>query len=284
MNIQLEKGVGRLLAGRFTVPDYAGKVGWQAGQSIVLAATVPEPATPVFDSDEAKAVWMNKFMKTEEGRAWQRAQRSFAIVPEADGSFKCEDVPPGAYELRVKLHEAPEQGGGALASLTTNITVAAADTTLDLGLLAVLPKVNLKPGDTAPLFATQTTDGHSLKLADYKGKYVLLDFWATWCGPCVAEMPNLKAVYEKHNQDGRFAMISLSVDAQAAQPIDFARKNGIHWTQGFLGEWEQSPVPPLYGVEGIPAIFLIGPDGKIVARDLRGPEIENAITQALGAF
>jgi hypothetical protein len=76
-------------------------------------------------------------------------------------------------------------------------------------------------------------------------------------------------------------MMSLSVDAKAQQPIDFAKKNDIHWIQGFLGEWQQSPVPDLYGVEGIPSIFLIGPDGKILAKDLRGQAVDDAITEAL---
>jgi thiol-disulfide isomerase/thioredoxin len=287
MNIQLEKGTGRLLAGKLMIPNYAGQINWKAGQSIVLSADVPDPETPAFDSDEAKAIWMRQYMRSDEGKKWQREHRSFAITPAADGSFQCADVPAGAYQLRIQLQESPEQGGGPLASLTTNFTVTAdagAALALNLGTVAVPPPVNLKPGDTAPLFATKTVDGHSLKLADFKGRYVLLDFWATWCGPCVAEMPNLKAIYEKHAQDSRFAMISLSLDAQPAQPIDFARKNGIRWTQGFLGDGDTSPVPGLYGVTGIPAIFLISPDGKIIDVGLRGPEIESAITQALGAF
>ena len=75
------------------------------------------------------------------------------------------------------------------------------------------------------------------------------------------------------------------VQARSSQgpSLDFARKNGIHWIQGFLGDGSASPVPAQYGVEGIPEIFLIGPDGKILARDLRGEMIEQAIQRALGA-
>ena len=246
---------------------------------------------PNLGDEAAKQKWMSQFLKSAAGKAWQRAEHTFTAMTKPDGSFAFEDVPPGKYELRVQLREAPELGGGKLAALSTNITVPTVtdeaeiaggdEPRLNLGVIALQQALALRVGDAAPLFETMTTDGHALKLADFRGKYVLLDFWATWCGPCVAEMPNLKAVYDKHSKDPRFAMVSLSVDAQAAQPIDFAKKNDIHWIQGFLGEWQKSPVPDLFGVEGIPEIFLIGPDGKIVARDLRGPEIDAAVTEAL---
>jgi thiol-disulfide isomerase/thioredoxin/5-hydroxyisourate hydrolase-like protein (transthyretin family) len=290
-DVVLEKGIPSTIAGRLTVPGYTEKINWQAGQTLALTASVPDPEMPDFPDDAAKEKWMSRFLKSPEGKAWQRAQRAFATVPEQDGSFAFQEIPPGNYQFRVQLRETPELGGGKIAALSTNLIVktisdaaalaAAAPPRVNLGVIALRQALALRVGDPAPLFETVTTDGHPLNLAELRGKYVLVDFWATWCGPCVAEMPNLKAVYDKHSKDARFAMVSLSVDAKPAQPIDFAKKNGIQWIQGFLGEAQKSPVTDLYGVEGIPAIFLIGPDGKILARDLRGAEIDQAVTDAM---
>jgi thiol-disulfide isomerase/thioredoxin len=153
---------------------------------------------------------------------------------------------------------------------------------MDLGSLDLTIKKLLRTDDMAPPFEVKTLDGAPLRLADFHGKYVLLDFWATWCGPCVGETPFLKAAYKQFGANDHFAMVSLSLDDTAAAPADFARKNEIKWIQGFLGKWSESKVTPLYGVEGIPSIFLIGPDGKIVARDLRGEAIKEAVGNALG--
>jgi thiol-disulfide isomerase/thioredoxin len=122
----------------------------------------------------------------------------------------------------------------------------------------------------------------SLRLADFRGKYVLLDFWATWCAPFRAETPHLKEVYASFGVSPQFAMIGLSLDKAADAPRDDAKTNDTLWRQGFLGDWSQATLPARYGVEGIPSIFLIDPAGKIAATDLRGGDIKIALSSALG--
>jgi thiol-disulfide isomerase/thioredoxin len=124
-------------------------------------------------------------------------------------------------------------------------------------------------------------DEQKLSLNDCRGKLVLLNFWATWCGPCRAEVPHLKELHTAFTGTGRFAMISLSLDDDPSAPAKFAERNHLEWTQGFLGEWAQAELPDAYGVTGIPALFLVSPDGKLIAKGLRGDELKQAIADAL---
>lgn len=137
-------------------------------------------------------------------------------------------------------------------------------------------------GAVAPPIEATTLDGKPLSLADYKGKYVLLDFWATWCGPCLGEIPNLQAVHDAFGKDGRFAILSLSVDESIDDARKFHEKRRLPWAQAFLGGGIHGDRPGKYGVRAIPAFVLIGPDGTIVARGMRGDDVKTAVARALG--
>jgi thiol-disulfide isomerase/thioredoxin len=149
--------------------------------------------------------------------------------------------------------------------------------------MAIAPENALASGDDAPALTFATLSGEELTLESFRGKYVLLDFWATWCGPCVAETPHLKAVFDAHGANEKFAMIGLSLDTQKSAPENYAKENGLEWIQGFLGDWGQTAVPATFGVTGIPAIMLIGPDGTIVENHLRGERILEVVNEALNA-
>ena len=137
------------------------------------------------------------------------------------------------------------------------------------------------PGAVAPPIEATTLDGKPLKLEDLKGKYVLLDFWATWCKPCIGEIPQLQAVQEAFGKDERFAILSLSVDEKIDEPKKFQEKRKLPWTQAFLGVGIHGPIPGTFGVRAIPAFVLVGPDGKIIARGMRGADIKKEVAQAL---
>ena len=136
-------------------------------------------------------------------------------------------------------------------------------------------------GAVAPAIEATTLDGKPLTLEQFKGKFVLLDFWATWCGPCIEEIPTLQAVHEEFGKDERFAMVSLSVDEKIDEPRKFQSKRQLPWTQGFLGGGIHGPTPGRFGVRAIPAFVLVGPDGKIVARGMRGEAIKKSVAEAM---
>ena len=120
-----------------------------------------------------------------------------------------------------------------------------------------------------------------VKLSDYvgKGKYILLDFWSPWCGPCRREMPNIKAVYDKYKGD-KFDVVSIAVwEREPAQvTIETAAKLNMTWNQINNGGREPAQ---LYGVEGIPHLSLFGPDGTILKRGFHGAEIEEIVSSYL---
>ncbi|MBV9868333.1 MAG: redoxin domain-containing protein [Abitibacteriaceae bacterium] len=138
----------------------------------------------------------------------------------------------------------------------------------------------LKVGGKPFAFKAIDLTGKPINLAQYQGKVVLLDFWATWCMPCLEETPNVVNAYNKWKRAG-FDVIGVSLDEEKANVHDFIKQFKMPWRQIFDGHKFEGPLATRYGVMAIPTNLLIGRDGKIVATDVRGPALETAIRAAL---
>ncbi|MFN8308579.1 MAG: TlpA disulfide reductase family protein [Chitinophagales bacterium] len=136
-------------------------------------------------------------------------------------------------------------------------------------------------GAVAPDFEFNTPEGKPLKLSSTRGKIVLLDFWASWCGPCRRENPNVVAAYNKFKDKG-FTVFSVSLDQDAGRWKSAIQQDGLIWPNHVsdLKGWGSIPAK-MYGVNSIPAQFLLDKDGKIIGRNLRGDELDRRLSELL---
>ncbi|MFN8323058.1 MAG: TlpA disulfide reductase family protein [Chitinophagales bacterium] len=136
-------------------------------------------------------------------------------------------------------------------------------------------------GKAAPEIDLKDPNGKNIKLSSLKGKVVLLDFWASWCGPCRMEMPNVVAAYNKYKAKG-FTVYSVSLDKDAAAWKNSIDKLGMVWENHVSDlKWWQCEAAVKYGIQGIPAAFLLDKDGIIVATNLRGAALDEKIGELL---
>jgi peroxiredoxin len=138
-------------------------------------------------------------------------------------------------------------------------------------------------GAMAPMFTQNDVNDKPVSLADFKGKYVLIDFWASWCGPCRAENPNVVEAFNKF-KDKNFTILGISLDQPGKKDLwlEAIKTDGLNWTQvSDLQGWKNA-VAAQYGVRGIPQNYLVDPNGKIVAKNLRGEGLHKKLKELLG--
>jgi thiol-disulfide isomerase/thioredoxin len=237
------------------LPD--AKVGDVACKVVQYTVEMPMPAQ---DPDE-KAGTM-KLVQTRHVGAEDLLPRKIESTMTYEGGPMAGGSPrefTGVY-TNVKANTKPEKGVFALAAVPGYKTVEAEPQ--DVGIPSnEAPKLKFAAGEAAPDFVLKSPDGKEVSLASLKGKVVLLDFWATWCGPCKAAMPSIQKLHEKY--EGR-AVAILGVNTWEQGPANVAQKymEKNKFTYGLLLQGDG--LATAYGISGIPTLVLIGPDGKII--------------------
>jgi peroxiredoxin len=136
-------------------------------------------------------------------------------------------------------------------------------------------------GSVAPDFSQADPNGTPVSLSSFKGKYVLVDFWASWCRPCREENPNVVSNFNRF-KNKNFTVLGVSLDRAKEPWVQAIADDNLTWTHVSDLKFWNNDVAKMFSIGSIPQNFLVGPDGKIVAKNLRGPALEATLCQFLG--
>jgi peroxiredoxin len=219
------------------------------------------------NSVQAQVKQLNDFIKRTIAESESPALVQFALGQAASmQTMSFDDLFKLASDASNRFKES-----NGLATLKARLQTAIAD---------AKPKAYSLVGKPAPNLTMQDVNGKPVSINDFKGKYLLVDFWASWCGPCRQENPNVVAAFNQY-KDKNFTILGVSLDDDKQAWVEAIKKDGLVWNQmSDLKQWA-SPAVETYQFDGIPFNVLIDPQGTIIASSLRGPELEAKLAEVL---
>ncbi len=293
-------GNGRPVIGHMLAPEGSkGPINFAVGSVVRIESNRPLTPYPlelvrgkvnrgrVNPHDVKLSEWSQKWDKSPEGIAYRESRVAGEIELAPDGSFRFDALPAGDYRVSIRINEvAPPHG--PFDRVVKEFTVPAFSgprqpDPLDLGEIRLTLR-KPRDGQPAPDFQVKTVDGKTIRLADYRGKFLLLDFGTMWNDGCVLGIPRLNEIHERFGKDGRFAMLSLLMAADNEKSRAFVAAKGEPWPQAIIGPMS-NPISIAYGIDDeLPASVLIGPDGKIYPHKFEIKWTINSLARVLGQW
>ncbi len=260
------------------------------GQPVNVRGAFPPGQEPLVFLNALNGAVPQQPINVEVLRERQRAERTYVLIFDTNGNFRVDNVPPGKYQLMLNLTDPEDEyyNRRSIGAMSREIIVpdekgAKVNAPFDIGALELPIKPRLRIGRVVPSFEGKTSDGKTIKLSDFRGKMVVLHFWGTSLGYNTTELTALKEIHSNYGTSGKVVILGCNLDAETNRKNSeqFAQRQGLTWTQIYLGQWNLTPIPGMFGINGSSACVIIDAEGKLASGTFRGTAVRSMVANAL---